>query len=510
MKKILFFALNILLVNLCVSQNPAYLKITNRFSLSKIEHVNAGGYISIGRENGQYPDIIRWNDQFDTLWTIKIADTNIISPFSKIVEANDGNFYYMNKSDEHSGCTYVMRIGSSGDIIWQKLYFLNAGSLVSDVLSKAKGTDNGFLIGGGECALYNYVIKCDQDGNIEWQYQYKHPSAVGVITCASIIPDGDNYIVSSNYNINTLLTFMLDSIGNVTKQSAYIYSAKQIVPMRIVKLNVTGHYAIVGNCNNSNNNKTEFVAIFDSNLTLLTFNELTVSYTGFYLSDIVAINNGDNVIVNGKVDDDLNSTAVMINISSNGNIVWKKRMHGVINNNNSNVLFDGITFNGTTIVNCGDGVYDGGIVGITDTLGNGLCNDMQFDLINYHRSLGKQTQSIVVYPANVMTDSSSSIYSRNITTFKNIYCGILTIDGNLNAAQENKVHLYPNPATNKIIIKSKEQALLEILNIEGQIINRFKVKDDEIEIDISDFSSGVYIIKATTDNGITTQKFIKE
>ena len=64
------------------SQNPAYLKIASRYSQRKIEHVSIGGYISIGKENGQYPEIIRWNVQFDTLWTIKITDTNIVSAFS--------------------------------------------------------------------------------------------------------------------------------------------------------------------------------------------------------------------------------------------------------------------------------------------------------------------------------------------------------------------------------------------------------------------------------------------
>jgi photosystem II stability/assembly factor-like uncharacterized protein len=70
--------------------------------------------------------------------------------------------------------------------------------------------------------------------------------------------------------------------------------------------------------------------------------------------------------------------------------------------------------------------------------------------------------------------------------------------------------VYPNPATNNIKIIIPEKAIIEIQNLEGQIIKRLKITDNKTNIDISDFASGVYIIRAQTDNGMTTKKFIKE
>jgi hypothetical protein len=70
--------------------------------------------------------------------------------------------------------------------------------------------------------------------------------------------------------------------------------------------------------------------------------------------------------------------------------------------------------------------------------------------------------------------------------------------------------IYPNPSTNILTIESLQNSVIEILTIKGQIIKRLNVISNKINIDISSFPSGVYIIKATTDNGITTEKFIKE
>ena len=64
--------------------------------------------------------------------------------------------------------------------------------------------------------------------------------------------------------------------------------------------------------------------------------------------------------------------------------------------------------------------------------------------------------------------------------------------------------------SNNILIETSQKSEIEITNIEGQIIKRLKIKDNKTDIDISAFSSGVYIIQAKTNNGIITKKFIKE
>ncbi len=72
------------------------------------------------------------------------------------------------------------------------------------------------------------------------------------------------------------------------------------------------------------------------------------------------------------------------------------------------------------------------------------------------------------------------------------------------------VQVYPNPANTGITIAAPLRAHIDIINTEGQILKRLETRDDMTAVDISDFSSGVYIISVLTDKGITIKKWIKE
>ena len=67
--------------------------------------------------------------------------------------------------------------------------------------------------------------------------------------------------------------------------------------------------------------------------------------------------------------------------------------------------------------------------------------------------------------------------------------------------------LYPNPATHTLQVINKELiSNIEIFSLAGQ----FQFSTTESIIDISALSPGIYILKATTSKGITTQKFVKK
>ena len=48
--------------------------------------------------------------------------------------------------------------------------------------------------------------------------------------------------------------------------------------------------------------------------------------------------------------------------------------------------------------------------------------------------------------------------------------------------------------------------IIEISNIEGQIIKKAILDSGKTSIDVGDLSSGIYILKATTDKEIITKK----
>jgi hypothetical protein len=74
----------------------------------------------------------------------------------------------------------------------------------------------------------------------------------------------------------------------------------------------------------------------------------------------------------------------------------------------------------------------------------------------------------------------------------------------------NNFNLYPNPANDKFNIETMQESEVEILTIDGQIIQSFIVGETSSAIDISGLSKGVYFIKAKTDKGFVTKKLIKQ
>lgn len=517
MKKSILIVILTVAFSVSQAQSTAYVEIAGKGFLEKIERVSTGGYITVGYDSNYKTQIVKWDDQFNPVWKHKFTDSRVLGISKNIVEANDGSFYFMTASSEYTGSTLIIKFSSTGSILWQKIYYVTTGNLNSIALSKAAGSDNGFLFGGGQCALTNYIIKCDASGSIEWQKQYYYPLASGVITCWSIIPEGSGYVVSSGYNINSLLTFKMDLSGTVTSHTAYTYTGMQILPTRIIKLSNSGGYAIVGNYNSSNNNKTEFVAFYNSALSLLSFNELTVTYTQFTLWDIAAINNGKNVILVGSIYQDPDFYNAMINVSSNGNVVWKKMAEGNSPLSNKNVELRGITTKGNNTVSVGSGFNEGCFAAIIDTNGNGFCNDVAFDLVNNHRTLVLQSSTITPVSSTALSSTVNYTSETNVTTSKYVYCGSLSSLEDYNMTSDNFITIYPNPANDKITVETgnifkSSGTTVSIFDITGREIFREEIKNtsslNSHNFEVSNFPEGIYILKFSDNVSETFKKFI--
>jgi len=74
----------------------------------------------------------------------------------------------------------------------------------------------------------------------------------------------------------------------------------------------------------------------------------------------------------------------------------------------------------------------------------------------------------------------------------------------------NSFDIFPNPSNDNITVVTSISPSIEFLNMQGQIIKRLKIKDNQTNIDISAFPAGVYIVEMTTGNGVVVKKFVKE
>ena len=82
---------------------------------------------------------------------------------------------------------------------------------------------------------------------------------------------------------------------------------------------------------------------------------------------------------------------------------------------------------------------------------------------------------------------------------------------NASSDQIYSFELYPNPAVDILTIESPQQAIAEIYNTQGQLVKTVTINDDKTTVDVTAFSSGFYVIKMKTDDGVTAfKKFVKE
>ena len=81
------------------------------------------------------------------------------------------------------------------------------------------------------------------------------------------------------------------------------------------------------------------------------------------------------------------------------------------------------------------------------------------------------------------------------------------------SVDDNSFRIYPNPATDKITIeyyRSKvEQVQIKLYSMEGRLLLEKTCKSNEMQIDVSGFSKGVYIVEIQSENsGIARQKIV--
>ncbi len=87
--------------------------------------------------------------------------------------------------------------------------------------------------------------------------------------------------------------------------------------------------------------------------------------------------------------------------------------------------------------------------------------------------------------------------------------------GNDLSLSQNQLLVYPNPATNQLTIVNQQSLTktIEVYDVVGRKFDNLKMSrlENAIQIQVSDFSSGIYFIKATDEKGfVHTAKFVKE
>lgn len=87
---------------------------------------------------------------------------------------------------------------------------------------------------------------------------------------------------------------------------------------------------------------------------------------------------------------------------------------------------------------------------------------------------------------------------------------VTSITAGVNEIAKKDVKIYPNPAKDNISIEGVTSGKIELINLQGQVINYANVSDKNKSMDISKLATGVYSLKITTDEGIIVKKLLKQ
>lgn len=112
----------------------------------------------------------------------------------------------------------------------------------------------------------------------------------------------------------------------------------------------------------------------------------------------------------------------------------------------------------------------------------------------------------IFYALNCSYQNNALIYMHD--SLNCMACQTVQITEPIN--NDINVAIYPNPATDKLIIESPQQATIEIANIQGQLIETLATTGTKTNIDISMLAKGMYFVKVKTEKGVAVKKFIKE
>ena len=136
----------------------------------------------------------------------------------------------------------------------------------------------------------------------------------------------------------------------------------------------------------------------------------------------------------------------------------------------------------------------------------------------------EQTSASVENPASTISIDSSGIFNFstyplnssefiiNSTGTQQNICSSIGID----EVQRNlKMVIYPNPATDFAIVNTEAFGPafnLQVYDPLGNLISGFQIKSlvREVSIDLSEFSSGIYFIRASSDAHSWSGKVVKE
>ena len=160
---------------------------------------------------------------------------------------------------------------------------------------------------------------------------------------------------------------------------------------------------------------------------------------------------------------------------------------------------------------------------VTSSMGNGyksfnLSNPVTVDATKTLWIVMSATATYPISACSFSGNSNSNWISSDGTTWKHLpdvsnglnYSWMINVYSSPNGislASDNEVNVFPNPATDNVTIMADGVRYVDVIDMNGTTV--MKVNDAK-NINIENLSSGVYVFRVVTDNGVAMRKVVKK
>ncbi|MFT4668119.1 MAG: hypothetical protein ACI8YQ_002301 [Polaribacter sp.] len=137
-------------------------------------------------------------------------------------------------------------------------------------------------------------------------------------------------------------------------------------------------------------------------------------------------------------------------------------------------------------------------------MANTVVDEWEQLTFDFSAHIGNTYDQLVIFPDFAARTSDNVIY------FDDVY-GEVAIQTAVDNLNNNQLTVYPNPAQEKLMIRSDEQIdEIEIYTLAGKLVDHKKNVGTESDINVNQLSEGMYLLKATINGQTIVDKFIKE
>jgi hypothetical protein len=318
-------------------------------SISIIETIDNGFVIcGSGKNNGIF-SALKVNYKGDTLWTFTsdLGGPNVLEWFWDVVETRDSNYVLVGTTGDsvlqHSQAVVFKLKKESGDTIFVKKIGLPFSNEI--FISVEETLDHGLIASGKRVTeisiikeqVDSYVVKMDENGNVEWENIYTTPNGSGVSDIIET-PEGDflmvgGYTTSSSIHMDVCYQ-KINRFGELLWRKVF-ETFEFNLPYRICRLK-NGNYAVTGIISQvfGPDEYSGFVQVINPNGDLIWEKEYKSNSKYLYYKSIDELENG-NLAVCGYEYYQKNT-----NSPSNEMFIRKFGVLRVLDPNNGEIILD--------------------------------------------------------------------------------------------------------------------------------------------------------------------------